>query len=677
MSQLGSFVWGIADQLRGVYKPHQYGNVILPMTVLRRLDCLMDGHRAQMRTLAAQYPNPTMLAAKVRKETGLDFHNTSQYDLKRLVSDPDGLQANLNEYLSRFSANIDVFDRFKFGGEIATLAEKNRLLLVVRQFSEVDLHPDRLPNAAMGDLFEELIRKFAEASNEEAGEHFTPRDAIRLIVDLLFEPKRDGLRQPGVVRRVYDPTAGTGGMLSMVEEHLQALNPSARLGLFGQEINDQSYAICKSDLIAKGQAVTNIQLGDTLAEDKFAGKTFDYCLSNPPYGVDWRASEEAVKAERAAAPQGRFGPGLPKMGDGQMLFLTHLAAKMRPVAEGGGRAGIVLNGSPLFNGAAESGESQIRRHLLESDQVDAIVALPTNMFYNTGISTYVWVLDNMKPAERVGKVQLIDGTSFFTKMRKNLGDKSREISAVDRDRLVRIYGAFDAQAEEDADHSRVFATTDFGYWTITVERPLRLAFEVTPERSDALAEACGGGAKGAKGLLKDMDPQRLRKLLQSFAGAHPGARWMDRAVFMPDLRMHLKREGAALPTPALKAVWQGLSERDEDAEICRDTKGAPEPDVSLRDTENVPYGWALPGETGDSRAGEGRRDEVIADYFAHEVKPHVPDAWIDHTRTRVGYEIPFTRHFYRYVPPRPLEEIDADLEVLVKEIMELLREVEA
>lgn len=677
MSGLGNFVWGIADQLRGVYKPHQYGSVILPMTVLRRLDCLMDGKRQQMRDLALQYPIPAMLAAKVRKECGLDFHNISHYDLARLAADPDGLAPNLVDYLSRFSPNIDVFDRFKFGAEIATLAEKNRLLLVVRQFAEVDLHPDRVPNAAMGDLFEELIRKFAEASNEEAGEHFTPRDAIRLIVDLLFAQDADALTEPGTVRTVYDPTAGTGGMLSVAEEHLQAMNPSARLTLFGQEINDQSYAICKSDLIAKGQAVTNIQLGDTLADDRFADKTFDYCLSNPPYGVDWRASEEAVKGERAAVPHGRFAAGLPKLGDGQMLFLTHLASKLRPVHEGGGRAGIVLNGSPLFNGAAGSGESEIRRWLLENDLVDAIVALPTNMFYNTGISTYVWVLDNAKRDERLGTVQLIDGTSFFTRMRKNLGNKSREISEADRARLVRIYERYDGQADEDADHSRVFATTDFGYWTITVERPLRLAFEVTPDRVHALVEQCGSGSKGIKGPLKDVDPARLREVLESFAVVADGRRWTDRAALLPDLRRHLATEGLKLPTPAFKAVWQGLSERDEHAEICRGAKDDPEPDVTLRDTENVPFGWAPPGEVGDSRHGEGRSGQVIGAYFAHEVQPHVPGAWIDHTKTRVGYEIPFTRHFYRYAPPRSLEEIDADLGILVKEIMDLLRAVEA
>ncbi len=669
MSSLGNFVWSIADQLRGVYKPHQYGSVILPMTILRRLDCLLDDSRDQVRALAAANPNPNILAARVRQQVGLGFYNTSEFDLTRLVADPDGLAANLVDYISRFSANIDVFERFKFENEIATLAEKKRLLLVVRQFAEVDLHPDNVPNAEMGDLFEELIRKFAEASNEEAGEHFTPRDAIRLMVDLLFAEDNDSLLEPGVVRSVYDPTAGTGGMLSVAEEHLLAQNPDARLRLYGQELNDQSYAICKSDMIAKGQDASNIRLGDTLAEDLFADRTFDYCMSNPPYGVDWKASEEQVKAERAATGKhGRFGPGLPKIGDGQMLFLTHLSSKMRPARDGGGKAGIVLNGSPLFNGAAESGESEIRRHLLENDLVDAIVALPTNMFYNTGISTYIWILDNTKAPERVGKVQLIDGSGFFTKMRKNLGDKSREVSEADRARIVDIYDAFDEQTPDNADHSRVFHSTDFGYWTVTVDRPLRLNFAVTPERLEMVLAIAA-----EQGPLRALDQDLLRNSLEGFNDMV----YLNRDKFLADLRAHLRTTGITLGAPAFKSLWQSLSERDDTADICTDAKGNPEPDTSMRDTENIPFGWVLPGETGVSQYGEKHRVDVIQAYFDHEVALHVPDAWIDHSKTKTGYEVPFTRHFYKYVPPRPLEAIDADLDVLVKEIIGLLQEVEA
>lgn len=660
MSALGNFVWGIADQLRGVYKPHQYGNVILPMTILRRLDCLMDPSRDQMRDLAAKHDNPNMLATLVKKNLDLGFYNTSAFDLARLVADPDSIAANLVDYISRFSSNIDVFERFKFENEIATLDEKNRLVLIVRQFAEVDLHPDTVPNAEMGDLFEELIRKFAEASNEEAGEHFTPRDAIRLMVELLFAEDNEALTKGAVVRTVYDPTAGTGGMLSVAEDHLvgapenPGLNPDARLVMFGQEINDQSYAICKSDMIAKGQDATNIRLGDTLAEDKFADRTFDYCMSNPPYGVDWKASSESIKAERAATGgRGRFAAGLPRIGDGQMLFLTHLAHKMRPVHDGGGRAGIVLNGSPLFSGGAESGESEIRRHLLENDLVEAIVALPTNMFYNTGISTYIWILDNKKRPERIGKVQLIDGSAFFTKMRKNLGDKSREVSAADRARIVTIYDAFDDQAPENAEYSRVFANTDFGYWTVTVERPLRLNFS------------------GARLSVDDRTPGA------DFVRALGGKIFTNRDEFTAAIKAEATNHGLKLSTPQLKALIAAASERDESADVCIDRKGNSEADPSLRDTENIPFGWATTRETGDSRYGEDHREKVIQAYFEHEVAPHASDAWIDHAKTKTGYEIPFTRHFYKYVPPRPLDEIDADLDVLVKEIIGLLQEVEA
>lgn len=577
MSKLGNFVWGIADQLRGVYKPHQYGGVILPFTILRRLDCVLEPTRDEVRTLAAKYTGGA-LDVQVKRTTGLGFYNTSAFDFARLLEDPEGLRANLMDYITGFSANIDVFERFKFENELATLDEKNRLYLVTSKFAEVDLHPDRVPNAEMGDLFEHLIYKFAEASNEEAGEHYTPRDAIRLMVDLLFAEDNKALLEPGTVRTIYDPTAGTGGMLSVAEERLLERNPDARLRLYGQEINDQSYAICKSDMIAKGQDAGNIRLGDTLADDQFWDRSFDFCMSNPPYGFDWKASHEAVEKEALAAGS-RFSHGLPSIGDGQMLFLCHLAHKMRPTHDGGGRAGIVLNGSPLFNGAAESGPSKIRQWLLDSDLVEAIVALPTNMFFNTGIATYIWILDNTKRPERVGKIQLIDATSFWTKIRKNLGAKNREVDAKARDRILALYDAFD---EADPDYSKVFTANDFGYWSITVERPLL----------------------------------------------------------------------------------------DDDGKSVIDRKGNPKPDAKRRDTENVPFTY------GANSKGDASRAATIKAYFEAEVRPHVPDAWVDIAKTKVGYEIPFTRHFFKYVPPRPLAEIDADLEKQVTKIMELLREVE-
>ena len=577
MSKLGNFVWGIADQLRGVYKPHQYGGVILPFTILRRLDCVLASTRDEVRALATKFSDGA-LDAQVKRKTGLGFYNTSSFDFSRLLEDPEGLRANLMDYITSFSGNIDVFERFKFENELATLDEKNRLYLVTSKFAEVDLHPDAVSNAEMGDLFEHLIYKFAEASNEEAGEHYTPRDAIRLMVDLLFAEENTALLEPGTVRTIYDPTAGTGGMLSVAEERLLERNPEARLRLYGQEINDQSYAICKSDMLSKGQDPGNIRVGDTLSDDHFWDRTFDFCMSNPPYGVDWKAAQAAVEKE-ALTPGSRFSHGLPSIGDGQMLFLCHLAQKMRPTHEGGGRAGIVLNGSPLFNGAAESGPSKIRQWLLEEDLVEAIIALPTNMFFNTPIATYIWILDNTKRPERQGKVQLIDASSFWTRIRKSLGSKNREVDAKARDRIVDLYDKFD---DADPDLSKVFIANDFGYWTITVERPL-------------LDEA-GNAVKDGKGKLK--------------------------------------------------------------------------PDVKKRDTENVPFTYA--GNT----AGDIGRDTTIEAYFDAEVLPHVPDAWVDVKKTKVGYEIPFTRQFYKYVPPRPLVEIDADLEKQVVKIMELLREVE-
>ncbi|MEQ7848984.1 type I restriction-modification system subunit M [Nocardioides kribbensis] len=656
MSNLGNFVWGIADQLRGVYRPSQYGNVILPMTILRRLDCVLEPTRDQVRALAEAETRPEILDVKVRKQFGLNFHNTSDYDLARLKKDPDGLRNNLVDYISKFSANIDVFERFKFENEIATLEENNRLYIVVSQFADIDLHPDVVSNAEMGDLFEELIRKFAEASNETAGEHFTPRDAIRLAVDLVFAEDSDALTDKGVVRSVYDPTAGTGGMLSVADEHLKTRNPDARLNLYGQEINDQSYAICKSDMIAKGQNATNIKRGDTLADDLFAGQTFDYCLSNPPYGVDWKASEDAVKQEYDhGGAYSRFPGGLPPISDGQMLFLQHLATKMRPVGDGGGRAAIVLNGSPLFSGGAESGPSEIRRWLLENDLVEAIVALPTNMFYNTGIATYIWLLDNTKQPERVGKVQLIDGTGLYSKMRKSLGSKNRELTDDGRETILRLY---DEMADDDH-QSKTLTNDEFGYWTITVERPLRLNFTCTEERIDR--------ALAAKALTKHVDHTRLRDALEDVGSKV----YFNREEFLKVLYSSLRKHEIDLKTPQRKTLWLALGEHDDDADICYDKNGDPEPNPALRDTENVPFTY------GGNAEGADGRDATVESYFDAEVLPHVPEAWIHLTKTKVGYEIPFTRLFYKYQPPRTLEAIDADLEARIARVLELLREVES
>ncbi|QFX83016.1 type I restriction-modification system subunit M [Streptomyces sp. SYP-A7193] len=655
MSILGNFVWSIADQLRGVYRPHQYGGIILPFTILRRLDCLLEPTRDDVRALSERFEGGA-LDVQVKRKTGLTFYNTSQYDFARLLEDPEGLRANLIDYISHFSGNIDVFERFGFEAEINRLEEKNRLYLIVARFAEVDLHPDAVPNAAMGDLYEHLIYKFAEASNEEAGEHYTPRDAIRLMVDLLFAEENEALLEPGTIRTIYDPTAGTGGMLSVAEERLLERNKQARLRLYGQEINDLSYAICKSDMIGKGQDVGNIRLGDTLADDKFFDKTFDFCMSNPPYGVDWKASEAAVKEERTkGGPNGRFGPGLPPVSDGQMLFLTHLAHKMRPAHEGGGRAGIVLNGSPLFTGAAESGPSEIRRWLLENDMVDAIIALPPDMFFNTGIDTYVWILDNAKQAERRGRVQLIDASAMWTKMRKGMGSKRKEIDAGARERIVKLYDAF-----TDADNSKILKNSDFGYWSITVERPLRLNFSASRAvglDDKALTKVFGKGA----------DPTPF---LTALAGAG-GQTYLSQDKFIEAVRDEFAGAGLKLTPAQYRHLATALGEPDESAEIVTDSKGHPEPDASKRQTENVPFTYA--GNT----LGDSGRNETVNAYFEAEVAPHISDAWIDTKKTKVGYEIPFTRLFYTYTPPRPLAEIDRDLEAQIAKIMGLLREVEA
>ena len=499
---------------------------------------------------------------------------------KRIYRTRELASNDVADYIDRFSPDVDVFEYFDFKKEILALEKAELLSEVITSFKNIDLHPGVVSNADMGDAFEFIIRKFNEAANETSGDHYTPRDAIRLLVDLLFAEKDVDLTEAGIVRTLYDPTAGTGGMLTLAEEHLLAQNPDAKLSLYGQEYNPQSYAICKSDLLAKGHDATNIAFGNTLTDDAFKARKFDFCMSNPPYGVDWKQYAKAVKKEHdEAGPYGRFAPGLPSTSDGQMLFLLHLAHKMRAPEDGGGRVGIVLNGSPLFSGGAESGPSNIRKWLLENDLVEAIVALPTNMFFNTGISTYIWILDNTKHPDRKGLVQLVDGTSFWTKMRKNLGSKGREISEDDRAEVVKLYAAF---VDADPDYSQVLRNDEFGYWTITIERPLL----------------------------------------------------------------------------------------DEDGNPVVDRKGKHKPDAKKRDTENVPFTY------GGSTAGTAGTTEVIQAYFDAEVKPHVPDAWIDWTKAKTGYEIPFTRHFYKYVPPRPLAEIDSDLEKQVAKILDLLREVE-
>jgi type I restriction enzyme M protein len=652
-----NFIWSIANLLRGPYKPKEYGDVVLPMTILRRLDCVLASTKDAV--LAEQKRSgdrsaKDILDVKLRKAAKYSFYNTSPYTLPSLTGDSANIRANLLSYVDGFSDNVrDVFTRFGFEEQVLRLEEANALYLVVQEFAKLDLRPQHVSNTEMGSVFEELIRKFAEASNETAGEHFTPREVIALMVDLLLVGDEDAT-SPGkaVNRRVYDPAAGTGGMLSTMDEHLREQNPAARLLMAGQEINPSSYAVCKADMIIKGQPVDAIALGNTLTDDAHAGKDFHYCLSNPPFGVEWKTSQrEVVKEHKQLGFNGRFGQGLPAVSDGSMLFLLHLIDKMRAVDPDDenirGRAAIVLNGSPLFTGRAGSGESEIRRWIIESDLLDAIIALPTDMFYNTGIATYIWVLDRKKPAERRGYVQLIDGSQMFTKMRKSLGSKRKELAPADIETLVKLYAAFE---NADDKRSMVFPGEAFGFRTITVERPLRLAFTATADRIDVAIEA------SAVQKLDEVTQEQLRRALQTL---DRNTVWKTRPAFDQALGKALGSAGLQVGSPVRKAIHAALSERDETAEICRDAKGNPEPDPKLRDTENVPLG------------------QDIDEHVAREVLPYFPDAWVDHAKTKTGYEIPFTRHFYEYIPPRPLEEIDADVKGLIAEIQGLFAELDS
>ncbi|GAB3469348.1 type I restriction-modification system subunit M [Polaromonas eurypsychrophila] len=488
---LSSFIWSVADLLRGDYKQSEYGKVILPFTVLRRLDCVLESTKETVLLEKAKREKANLNPESfLLKKSGQFFYNTSPLDLKKLMGDQDHIGENLGVYLQGFSPAVrDIFESFEFHTQIDKLAKSGLLYMVTEKFCTIDLHPDVVSNAEMGAVFEELIRKFAELSNETAGEHFTPREVIRLMVNLLFIEDDEALTKPGVVRSLYDPTAGTGGMLSVADEQLSSLNPQARLVMYGQELNPESYAICKADMLIKGQDIANIIFGNTLSNDGLPGKHFDYALSNPPFGVEWKKIEKDIRKEaEQQGYNGRFGPGLPRVSDGSLLFLLHLIAKMRPAVDGGSRFGIVLNGSPLFTGGAGSGESEIRRYVLENDLVEAIIALPTDMFYNTGISTYVWIVSNRKPTARKGKLQLIDASGFWQKMRKTLGSKRKELSPAHIEEITRLFGNFEELIRDGVPISRIFSNEAFGYRTITVERPER--------------DAAGKVVLGSKGKAK-------------------------------------------------------------------------------------------------------------------------------------------------------------------------------
>ena len=698
-SEITSFIWGVADLIRDTFKRGKYQDVILPLTVLRRLDCVLAPTKGQVLAVQAKYRGRIEnLEPQLRRASGFAFYNTSRYDFDKLLADAPHIAQNLRNWIAGFSPNMrEVLEKFDFDNTIAKLDEAGLLFQVVQRFGDpkVNLHPDVVDNFTMGTVFEELIRKFNEALNENPGEHFTPRDVVHLMVDLLLAGDEERLRTKGVVLSVYDPCCGSGGMLTIAKEHINvgerregelcgsAVNPEADIHLFGQEVNPETFGICKSDLFMKsedGRDADNVLFGSTLSNDRHASTNFDYMIANPPYGKDWKRDQDEVRAEHDRGDAGRFGAGLPRISDGQLLFLLHMLAHAKEHAQGGSRVAIIMNGSPLFTGDAGSGESEIRRWILENDLLEALIALPEQLFYNTGIATYVWVLTNRKRPERAGRVQLIDATSFWVPLRKSLGAKRREVPVERKEEILGLLAEFEdgvtRKVVQDGEErevvvSRIYPTTHFGFRKITVERPLKLDFQASPERIARLENErafvnLAVSRKKGEAKAKDEEAGRkqqaeIRALLENLSAKL----FLERAVFEAELSQAAQEAKLKLAAPVRKIIFSALSERNEEAEVCRDREGFPEADPQLRDTESVPL------------------LEDVESFFEREVKPHVPDAWIDTKRRDVrdgqvglvGYEINFNRYFYEYHPPRPLEQIQADIQQVEKEIVAMLREV--
>ena len=716
--ELKSTIWEIANRLRGPYRPPQYRLVMLPMVVLRRLDCVLeptkDAVLKKQKELEAQkipVPDAAMdrlLGQAADPQRRHPLYNRSPYTFARLLGDAENIAPNLVSYINGFSPTArSIFERFKFADQIEKLDASNRLFTIVKAMGDVDLHPDRIDNLQMGYLFEHLVMRFNEQANEEAGDHFTPREVIRLMANLIYTGEQD-VYKPGIYRRIYDPACGTGGMLSESEKLILSQNERAELALHGQEYNDESWAICCSDMLIKDEDTANIVLGDTLGDGKtkdgFEGERFHYMMANPPFGVEWKDQKDTVQREHETIGlSGRFGAGLPAINDGSLLFLQHMISKMHLYQEGdenqpGSKIAIVFNGSPLFSGDAGSGPSNIRRWIIENDWLDAVVALPDQLFYNTGIFTYVWLVTNRKPPERRGKVQLIDGTHFFQKMRKSLNNKRNEITEEQIRHLTCVYGnnqngeTAEVQINGETETrviSRIFENREFGFLQVTVERPLRMSFVATPDRIAKLDDQTAFANLAKSKKRKDMPTAEseiaegrkqqddIRAVLATLEG---NRRYKDREAFEADVMKAAKGAGLRIRGPVMNAIFSALGERDRDAEICRDNKGRPEPDSELRDTENIPLppGAELPlpmdfgTDKPNDRLVEAFRGDVEV-YIVREVLPHVPDAWVDYDKTKVGYEIPFNRHFYVYKPPRPIDQIEADITRLEEEIAGLLK----
>ena len=656
-NEKADFIWSIADLLRGDYKQSEYQKVILPMTVLRRLDCVTKPNKENVLERYQQLQDQGIenVAPALKKASGEKVYNTSEYTFESLCDDPDQIASNLQYYINSFDEETkEIFEKFDFGHQIQRLDEADLLYQVVHEFAEIDLHPDEVPNEEMGYIYEELIRKFNELSNETAGEHFTPREVIELMVNLIFDEDDEVLTEEGSVRTVYDPACGTGGMLSVAEDHVRSFNEEANLHVFGQELNPESYAVCNSDMLIKGQDPNNIAYGNSFTNDGFPDKQFDYMLSNPPFGVSWKKVKEEVEREHEEQGfGGRFGAGTPRVNDGALLFLQHMISKMKPPEGGGSRIAMVFNGSPMFTGGPNSGESAIRRWIIENDWLEGIVQLPDKLFYNTGINTYIWILNNKKPERRKGKIQLIDSSDMYKEMSSNLGDKSHRLTESHISKITEIFGDLEANGR-----SIVVDNEEFGYRRIVVDRPLRMSFKATPERIDSLNN---------ERAFTNRDQETQQQVKEALSTLDSEKVWMDRDEFIEEVELCFNMHGVDVRNSVYDAIERALGERNPDAEIVTNSNGDPEHDTELRDRERVPLG------------------EDVEEFFEREVQPYTDNAWInDDSRYHddkdgklgvVGYEINFNRYFYEYNPPRSLSEIDNEIQELEREIMGLLEKV--
>ncbi|MFC4356557.1 N-6 DNA methylase [Halobium salinum] len=656
-NEKADFIWSIADLLRGDYKQSEYQKVILPLTVLRRLDCVTERNKDEVlgRYETLQEQGIENVAPSLKRVSGQEVYNVSEYTFESLCNDPDQIAENLQYYINAYDEDTkEIFDKFDFGHQIQRLDDADLLYKVVRQFAEINLHPEEVPNEEMGYIYEELVRKFNELSNETAGEHFTPREVIELMVNLIFDEDDEVLTEDGAVRTVYDPACGTGGMLSVAENHVRELNEGAKLHAFGQELNPETYAVCNSDMLIKGQNPDNIAYGNSFTNDGFADKRFDYMLSNPPFGVSWKKVKDAVESEHEEMGfAGRFGAGTPRVNDGSMLFLQHMISKMKPKEEGGSRIAIVFNGSPLFNGGPNSGESAIRRWILENDWLEAIVGLPENLFYNTGIRTYIWVLSNDKPDHRKGKTQLIDAREMYKEMDESLGDKRHRLTDDHIAEITRIFGDLEANGR-----SKVVDNEEFGYRRIVIDQPLRLRFEVSEENIAALDD---------ERAFTNRDEEIQERIKEALSEMNDEMIWMDREEFIDDVELQLNMAGLDVRNSVYNAIERAFGEQDSEAEICRDGKGNPEHDTDRRQKERIPL------------------DLDPQSYFSEEIEPYLRNAWLntsskyhddkDEKLGIVGYELNFDRFFYEYKPPRSISEIDAELAALEEEIAELTQDI--